>query len=646
MNHIKPTAPRYFGLHFDFHAKPAKDPAFEVGANVDRAMVRRILDTVRPDYVQCDCKGHPGWSSYATKVGYPVPGLVGDPLRVWREETAAHGVALYVHLSGIWDQEVCRRHPEWAAVDAEGSREHGRVSVFSRYAEEHLVPQLVELATDYKIDGAWIDGESWAVVTDYSEQALQAWKSATGKREAPRPEDADFPIYVAFNREGFRRYVARYTEALAIRCPEFQICSNWLYSYYMPEKPVARVAFLSGDFTFEDPVNSARWAARMFDPHGLPWDLMAWGFKGQWSGPSRSYKTALQLKQEAAVVIAQGGGFQAYYKQRSDATVEEWPLARAAEVGDFVRARRLACEGSSPFPQAALLFATEAYYAKLPKPFECWKGEQTFIKGILNALLQGGRSVDIIYQYQIETEGKDYPLLIIPEWSGISDTLREQLLHYTTRGGKLLLMGVGPLQTFADALGLCNIRIHPKEVADVVFGEDRFTNQGDLATFDTPEELETTHLLLRRDGATAPAALYRPYGSGAIAVVCFDFGHAYAHGRTCTARDFLRSIADRLHRPAVRVTGSHQVDVVLRQKNGAPFLHLINTSGPHDHPENFVFDEITPLGPLNIEWDLPQRPSCLVAEPAAVEVDFTYENGVLRFTLPSLEIHTAFLPMF
>ncbi len=636
---------RYFGLHFDFHAKPSKDPAFEVGARVDRAMVRRILDTVRPEFVQCDCKGHPGWSSYATKVGYPVPGLVGDPLRAWREETAAQGVALYVHLSGIWDHEACLRHPEWAAVDAEGSREHGRASVFGPYAEEHLVPQLIELATDYEINGAWIDGESWAVVTDYSEPALRAWERATGRTEAPRPGDPDFPVYVEFNREGFRHYIARYTAALASRCPAFEMCSNWLYSYYMPEKPVAHVAFLSGDFTFEDPVNSARWAARMFDPHGLPWDLMAWGFKGKWTGPAHSYKTALQLKQEAAIVLAQSGGFQAYYKQRRDATVEEWPLGRAAEVGDFVRARRRACEGSRPFPQTALLFATDAYYAKLPKPFECWSGEQTFVKGIMNALLHGGRSVDILYQYQLESEADRYPLMIVPEWSGMSDVLRDQLLRYVERGGKLLLVGVGPLQTFADPLALTHLRVHTDGVADVLYGEDRFTNQGDFATFDMGTGTETIHWLSPRDNVTSPSALLRLHGVGAIAAVCFNFGYAYAHGRTCTARDFLRDIADRLHRPAVRVTGSHQVDVVLREKAGTPILHLINTSGPHDHAEHYVFDEITALGPLQIEWDLPQCPQRLIAEPGAAEVDFTYNEGVLRFNLSRLDIHQAFLPI-
>lgn len=78
----------FLGLHFDFHAGP---DCREVGKNTTPEMVAAILDKVGPGYLQIDCKGHPGYSSYPTKVGNPVPGFVGDPLRVWRQVTAERG---------------------------------------------------------------------------------------------------------------------------------------------------------------------------------------------------------------------------------------------------------------------------------------------------------------------------------------------------------------------------------------------------------------------------------------------------------------------------------------------------------------------------------------------------------------------------
>src|SRR5687768_9456128 len=105
-------ADSFLGIHFDFHAGP---DCKEVGRNTTPAMIENIINLVHPDYLQIDCKGHPGFSSYVTKVGHPVPGFVGDPLRVWRDVTAARGVALYMHYSGVWDGHAVKTHPEWAA---------------------------------------------------------------------------------------------------------------------------------------------------------------------------------------------------------------------------------------------------------------------------------------------------------------------------------------------------------------------------------------------------------------------------------------------------------------------------------------------------------------------------------------------------
>ncbi|MHB9047168.1 MAG: alpha-L-fucosidase, partial [Pirellulales bacterium] len=110
-------AESYFGIHFDFHAGP---DCREIGKNTTRAMIEKILTAARPDYVQIDCKGHPGLSSYPTNVGNQAPGFVGDPLRLWREVTAEHGVGLYMHYSGVWDSQAIRLHPDWGVVNADG----------------------------------------------------------------------------------------------------------------------------------------------------------------------------------------------------------------------------------------------------------------------------------------------------------------------------------------------------------------------------------------------------------------------------------------------------------------------------------------------------------------------------------------------
>ena len=261
-------ADSFLGIHFDFHAGP---DCTEIGKNTTPAMVENIINLVHPDYLQVDCKGHPGLSSYPTKVGNQAPGFVGDPLKVWRQVTAARGVALYMHYSGVWDSQAILRHPDWAVINADGKTNKNATSFFSPYADQLLVPQLIELARDYGVDGAWVDGECWASVVDYSPAALRAFREATGIQDVPRKaSEPHWFEFMEFNREQFRRYLRHYIAAVKRAQPKFQLCSNWAFSDLMPEPVSAPLDFLSGDYSPEDSVNSARMSARCLARQGKP----------------------------------------------------------------------------------------------------------------------------------------------------------------------------------------------------------------------------------------------------------------------------------------------------------------------------------------------------------------------------------------
>jgi len=69
----------FWGLHFDFHAR-ANDTS--VGATLTEAMLDSMLLMAKPDYIQVDCKGHPGIASYPSKVSATVESFEKDPLRL------------------------------------------------------------------------------------------------------------------------------------------------------------------------------------------------------------------------------------------------------------------------------------------------------------------------------------------------------------------------------------------------------------------------------------------------------------------------------------------------------------------------------------------------------------------------------------
>ena len=145
----------YFGLHFDFHAT-LQDTL--IGKTCTDKMIDSLLIKVKPDFIQVDCKGHSGVTSYPTKVGNPPKRVEKDILKLFREVTLRRGVALYVHYSGVWDDEAVKHHPNWSRIDSEGKPDRQKASLWSAYTDSLLIPQLKEIS-DYGVNGVWVDGD-------------------------------------------------------------------------------------------------------------------------------------------------------------------------------------------------------------------------------------------------------------------------------------------------------------------------------------------------------------------------------------------------------------------------------------------------------------------------------------------------------
>lgn len=576
----------FLGVHFDFHAGPSDK---NIGANTTPQMVGTILDMVHPDYIQVDCKGHPGYSSYPTEVGNPAPGLVTDPLAVWRKVTADRGVGLYMHYSGVWDARAVELHPDWAVKDPSGKPSDRITSVFGPYVDKLLVPQLKELAGKYGVDGMWVDGECWAATLDYGEKAVRLFKEETGF-DAPRsPQEPHWFEWKQFCREAYRRYLRHYIAAVKSEYPEFQICSNWAYTHHMSEPVSAPVDFLSGDYSARNSVNSARVAARYLAWQGVPWDLMAWGFADV--DKVRHYKPSAQLMRETAVTLSQGGGFQAYYTQNRDGSLNVDNLKPMADVAVFARARQPYCHHSVSVPQVAVLVSTYDYQHRNDALFPNTTGGAA---GILECLLEAQYSVDLVGEATLQPDMSRFPLIVVPECVTLSEVFRDDLLEYVKAGGSLLVIGKAMSDFFSKASGVG------------LKGSDWFS-----------------------------AGL----GSGRIGFIPEEIAGDYEAGK---GSDGIRArvnilVNELFPEPMIEVVSSPYVDVSLRTLNGKLQVHLVNTSG--DHKNTPILESFDPVKDIEVSLRLPEKPSRIVCQPEGKDLKFKYKNGKATFKLPSLEIY-------
>lgn len=631
-------ADSFLGIHFDFHAGP---DCREVGRNTTRAMIENIIDLVHPDYLQIDCKGHPGYSSYPTKVGNPVPGFVGDPLRTWREVTAARGVGLFMHYSGVYDVFQIKQ-PGWAALNADGKPNARATSFWSPYADQLLIPQLRELAGDYGVDGVWVDGECWAAAPDYSEPALRAFRAATGITTVPRkPGDPHWFEFLDFHREAFRKYLHHYIAAVKQTNPTFQICSNWAFTDHMPEPVSAPVDFLSGDYAPDDSVNSARIAGRYLTRQGVPWDLMAWSFSRKATpGPGqKTQKTAVQLQREAAVVLALGGGFQAYFKQKRDGSIFDEEMPVMAEVAKFCRARQAVSHHAEVVPQIAVLFSTEDQYRRSNGLFS---RNLARARGALLPLLERQHAVELLGEHQLTGRLSRYPLIVLPECATLAPKFRDELAAYARSGGSLLLIGPDSAKLFERELGVTlPAELKPAAPLRLSHGpiNGEFSARWQAVTLGAGSRgLGQLQLAQKPNSAAQPAASVTSFGRGRIAAVYFTAAQAYAKDHPAAVRAFLDLLANELFpQPLVTVRGSNDVDVVAARNHGQLLVHLVNVSGPHDTAP--IIERIDPVGPVELAIRHDRRPARVTLEPGARPVTFTHRDGQLRLTVPSVPIH-------
>lgn len=662
---IKKRKDCFFGIHSDFHAKPAQ--GLVIGETLKEQDIREICETLQPDFIQIDCKGHPGWTSYPTAFGNAMPAFKKDPLKLWRSITREYGIGLYMHFSGVQDIKYCLEHPEEAVIDVNGDYTSS-VLPFSKYYDDFFIPQISELVEQYEIDGVWIDGDCWSVKIDYRPETITKFEKETGillHGKAPKkPEDPFFAEYVEFARVQFRKTLQYYTDALHKKYPQLEICSNWAFSDQMPEKICANVDFLSGDLSPANCVNSARYAGRMLAQQNKTWDLMSWNFRlSVYNTFLVPPKHPVQLMQEAAAVISLGGAYQDNISQFPDGSHNLLQIKKIAPLAEFLRQRQPYCFKGKPIHQAAMLVSTYDRYCEMTTPFSRDGGKKYM--GLTALFCDAGQSLELLGEHTLKEHYDEYPLIVVPElYNGLTDDTLSELKEYASKGGSLLIIGAKTSRIFAEkGFGFqaeyynelpeipnwakCNIGHNVEAYIDKMpcyfslDGEDHGVTVG--ACKITPESGDqkifgTLHHSLRSEGI--PFAVEFGYGKGKVAVIGIDLGSQYFSGMQQLHRELVKNITSELYSPLARVESAcGLLELVCLEKENRLMLQLINANGNHSNPNSITEDMIPPVleAKLSIKVDAP--PKKLLLQPGNRPIEFTYQNQRIYFKIDRIDIH-------
>jgi len=623
---------RYFGLHCDFHAYPydyyAEHP---IGGTLKEDEIREFCRELKLDFLQIDCKGHPGWTSYPSKCGNAIPYIKEDPLKTWRRVTKEEGVKLFMHYSGVLDFNYVAKNPNEAAVLADGSRSSQATRTNGNYADQLLIPQLKELAGEYGVDGVWVDGDCWGALADFDPSTITQFEKETGiNLKGTIPAEKGMPYYNEYKdfcRNLFRQYLNHYLDAIHSDYPSFKMTSNWAFTDHMPEKVCANVDYISGDLAPRDSYWWARYSGRAIEKQGKPWDLMAIGFRSDDAG-GMVFKEPVQLMQEAAGVISLGGGFQVCINQLIDGSPRTDLIRTLYPLADFMHQRKKWCFQGHLEPQVAVLLSTHDRYLESEGLFSRNGCEK--VMSMVNLICEAGHSVSVVSEHDL-ADGKinSYPVIVIPElYEGLEDKTMDILNEYVReQGGSLILNGGNTCRLFAEkgfpegenvALTLPNILVR-------IF--DPLSVDGNQIA---EKEIENYSLPVKN------------YGKGKVAAVNSDVAKSYFELAQSKVADMFDNVLLQMYEPRIRIESSKgKLDIVDLWKDGKMLIQLVNANGLHHASNNLTEKTIAPVTDIILKIRLDKKPSGIRLQPDDKSLKYEWKEGYALVSIPEVELHSV-----
>jgi hypothetical protein len=371
---------------------------------------------------------------------------------------------------------------------------------------------------------------------------------------------------------------------------------------------------------------------------------MAWGFfmvQSEPTGPA--FKPAVQLQQEASVVLAQGGGFQVYYTPTRSGYLDGKLIGTMEAVASFCRERQALAHGSESLSDVAVLFSKNSLYSKTAKMFGGWGAAVGPCVGMLEALLDNCYSVDVAPDWLVEGGAARWPVLVAPEWEDIGDRVARDLAARVRAGLHLVVVSAANARKFAPLFGW-KLEGEARRSSVVVEGGGTF---GRLIGWWQDVELGAGKLVASyylaadsRAAAGLAAAIYE-VGAGKVLLLPGPVGEAYGAAHDAGVKHFVKKCFGELRAPQIEMAGTAAaVEVAWRRKGSKRVLHVASMAGRQVAANHVTVDYVPPV-PAGTRWRVRMEaaPERVTLEPRGRALEFRYEKGAVEFELPAIEVH-------
>jgi len=657
-------------LFFDFHTWQA---ARDVTKNLDADVWARQLEQAHVEAVSLHALCARGWRYYRKgEHGYIHPKLpentdmVGEILDACKKRD----IKTIAYFNVLGGEPVRRDHPEWLLTGENGEK-RGKVSLFSPYLEEMLLPILEEFAGHYDVNGLFFD---FLYVNDPDDRhAKKKFCEDTGHEYPLSEEHPVWGTYIGWLLKEGQRIRQDAIDAVHRGNPDIMVAINWSYTYRQPELPPEDLGCLSLDILPYDQVDEASFIAKNWVTLDRPFDIMNTAFLSWWGG--WGVKPAEAMMQECAAIMANGGRTFIGYQIRPEFEVEPALMEQYKKVFEFVMEREEFCEGARPVSYIAVLNSSAGHFTHGPGLYV----PDASLRGAFHMLLQSGFHFNILDEETLLRDLDTYRAVILPDQRYLVPELEDALRDFVSEGGTLVATSrtgslnedFEPAEKFAleDVFGVRPVGTYGFDHSHIVIREEKLKKD----VLDMPQQtfgdcslLEATSAevladlwepLLMEDGRFVhrssppgrysghPAITLNRYGGGRAVFLSNDIFEAVMKYPQWNLNNMFRNLLNMIipEKP-VEVDAPSVVEVVLTKKDGSRQVHLVNHFREKSaRGTNRISEHVLPVYNIGVRVKTNKTPGSVTLMPENQPLDFVFANGTVSFTVPYLHIYSIVL---
>ncbi len=643
---------RFRQVHLDFHTSE-KVPG--IGSEFKKEQFQKALTEGHVDSITVFSKCHHGWAYHPSKANRMHPNLKFDLLAAQLEACREINVNAPVYISAGLDEKEVLLHPEWLNVDPMHDtprqgiiQPHYHLLCYNTPYLDVLCAQVEEVMERYNPCGVFLDISNVRMCTCAScvRSMLEKGMDPTDMDDVRAHGELVYANYCRRIEESVRKYSA--TATIFHNAGHIAHGRRDIAGY---DTHLELESLPTGGWGYDHFPMSAAYVRTL----GVEFLGMTGKFHTTW-GEFGGFKHPNALIYEAALSIACGACCSIGDQLHPNGEMNESTYRLIGAAYAEVEKKEKWCVGAKNYADIAVL-SCEAFL----NSGRNGKGTDSNV-GACRMLLEGKYLFDLIDR---QTAFDGYKLLILPDLIRADEELETKLKEYVAKGGKVLLSGESGLKAEEDEFALevgaqfaGRAQHKPNYMIpqfDCVNGKTSYImyEQGYCLEQVTGEVIAlsnesyfnrqmfsfSSHQHTPNDPAkTAPAAVI----NGNVAYIGWNVFEDYARIGELHMKELVLHAVSRLLKESERKVCVKLPDrgiVTVTKQDERDIVHLLFAHTTVRGKKTEIIEDAVPLYNVPVSAAFEKKPEKVYLAPQGTEIEFAYEEGRVKFTVPEVVLH-------